>query len=447
MTSRDDKCISTPTVQINTNMARCPFHTDSKETLGPNNVSQWINCTNTSITFLNNDTKATEYYENINLGKPVLMLMAIGIALMGNFFTIFSYCKNFKMRTITNTLVVNLCAADLLSSIFDLPFWLSVLVGSPIYRQLLLCRGLFCFEDLFHIVAILTMCGIAVDRYFTLVKGLRRLMTHHRARVLILWSWIQAIISAAPWNLIHNLHGSRCRTFPHLYDPAIQIEVFNIFLKIINIVLPFLVSYYVFYRIVQAVRGRTKVNIDNNYVSRNYSAERFAVDAYKRSSKTAIILFFMFFICSIPYLCATLWSLVSSDKVGIGIGFIIYFIFTLKRSLFPAIYIFRNRVIWNYIQETLTCTFCRATDNAIQQDSLSYVPADQTTACFTVFGRKFYRSRIHPSVFDGENNYFPKNLEVCFVCNGKEVNAMTDRFTDITKEGDKKFVACSSSGQ
>ncbi|EDO32404.1 predicted protein, partial [Nematostella vectensis] len=130
------------------------------------------------------------------------MLLAIFIALIGNFFIIFSFFRNFKMRTITNTLVVNLSAADLLSSIFDFPFWLSIILGVPIYNNNILCRVLLSFEDLFQIVALLTMCGIALDRFVTLVKGLRRLMTHQRARFLILWSWVQAVISAAPWNMI-----------------------------------------------------------------------------------------------------------------------------------------------------------------------------------------------------------------------------------------------------
>lgn len=415
--------------------------------LGNNGQAGSVNCSIRNWSFVNNGTYDDNSIE-VNLGKATVMLFAIGVAVLGNFFIIFTYCKNFKMRTITNTLVVNLCAADLLSSIFDLPFWLSMTLGSTtVYNKLTLCRILFSFEDLFHIVAILTMCGIAVDRYVTLVKGLRRLMTHRRAHLLIVWSWIQAVISAAPWNLIHKLTGrKRCSTFSHFYEPSIRFEVFNIFFKVINIVFPFLVCYYVFYRIIQAVRGRSKVNIDNNYVSRNYSAERFAVDAYKRSSKTAIILFLMFFICTFPYLCATLWSLITSDRVGFGIGFITYFIFILKRSLFPAIYIFRNRVIWSYIQETLTCAFCRGNDSSSRQDSLAYVPTDQTTSCFTIFGRNFYRSRIDPTVFDGEKNYFPKNLEVCFVCDGKEVVAVADKFTDIAKIGEKKNNPSSSSG-
>ena len=162
--------------------------------------------------------------------------------------------------------------------------------------------------------------------------------------------------------------------------------------------------------------------------------------------KTAIILFLMFFICTFPYLCVTLWSVITTDRIGFGIGFITYFIFTLKRSLFPAIYIFRNRVIWSYIQETVTCAFCRGNDNSSHRDSLSYGAAtDQTTSCFTIFGRNFYRSRIDPSVFDGEKNYFPKNLEVCFVCDGKEVIAVADKFTDITKVAEKKSNPSSSS--
>lgn len=430
-------------VQMESNL--CHYAITSNSNFGFNNTTILLrNCSvnSTRIKGYNSETN-----EN-NLGKSSLMLLAIAIALLGNFFIIFTYCKNFKMRTITNTLVVNLCGADLMSSLFDIPFWLSLAIGTPIYRQLILCRALLCFEDLFNIIAILTMCGIAIDRFVTLVKGQRRLMTHKRARILILWSWIQALLSSAPWSLINSQEPARCRTFPHIYDAAIQIRTFDIFFKVINLVLPFLGSYFVFYRIVQAVRGRSKVSIDNNYVSRNYSAERFAVDAYKRSSKTAIILFLMFLVCTLPYLAVIIWTIITAKQIEFQLGFIVYFIFTLKRSLFPAIYIFRNRVIWNYIKETVNCVICRCAENPRQQDSLSYMQNEQPPSCFTIMGRNFYRTRIHPAVFDGENNYFPKNLEVCFTYNVDEKKA-TDHFTDITKEdskeGEKKVITCYSS--
>lgn len=423
----------------------CRYRQNSQQNITANITGTWGNCSMNGTQVVSNNTE--EIGVQNNLGKPSLMLVAVVIAVMGNFFIIFTYCKNFKMRTITNTLVVNLCCADLMSSLFDVPFWLSLALGSPLYRQLTICSALFCFEDLFHIIAILTMCGIAVDRFVTLVKGQRRLMTHRRARILILWSWIQGIISSAPWSFIKTLHPARCETFPHIYDPSIQIRTFDIFFRIINLVLPFLGSYFVFYRIVQAVRGRSRVSIDNNYVSRNYSAEKFAVDAYKRSSKTAIILFLMFLVCTLPYLAVTIWSIITAEKIGFELGFMIYFIFTLKRSLFPAIYIFRNHVIWNYIQDTISCFSCRRTENSRRQDALPYLPADHTTSCFTILGRNFYRTRIHPSVFDGENNYFPKNLEVCFT-NANEKKA-TDHFTDITREGaketEKRVIGCYSS--
>lgn len=420
----------------------CPYKITSKLSFGfDNNSIPWRNCSvNSTRIEGNHDDVITS--EN-HLGKPSLLLVTIIVALMGNFFIIFTFCKNFKMRTITNTLVVNLCGADLMSSIFDIPFWLSLALGSPVYRQLMICRVLFCFEDLFHIIAILTMCGIAFDRFITLVKGQRRLMTYRRARILILWSWTQAVLSSAPWSFINSLKPKRCQTFPHIYDPAIEIRTFDIFFKIINLVVPFLASYFVFYRIIQAVRGRSKVSIDNNYVSRNYSAERFAVDAYKRSSKTAIILFLMFLVCTFPYLIVILWTIVTDEKIGFQLGFAVYFIFTLKRSLFPAIYIFRNRVIWNYIKETLSCMICRGNDISRHQDSMSYLPNEKPASCFTIIGRNFHRTRIHPSVFDGENNYFPKNLEVCFTNNTNE-KTPTDQFTDIAKEdgklGEKKVI-------
>ncbi|RMX56103.1 hypothetical protein pdam_00010397 [Pocillopora damicornis] len=359
-----------------------------------------------TLNLTSNDSRQDNDDLNMGLATPArgfLIILNITLAILGNFFIILTYCRNFKMRTTTNTLVVSLCISDLLSAISDAPFWIAVLAKDLIYSNFVVCRVLLSFQDLFVVAALLNMCGIALDRFIILVKGLRRKMTRKRARMIVLWSWLQAILSALPWCLVSSTCKGRCYSFfPHIYEPEITPRMINIMFKSSNLVLPILIIYYVFIRILNSVRSSRKVNLENSYISRNSSAERFAVDAYKRSSKTAIILFTMFLFCTLSY-----------------------------RSLFPAIYIFRNRMIVSYLQETLRCGICLGSSSSNPRNSFAYT-ANNNSSCLSAFWRSSCRTRVHPAVYDGEHRQYPKHLDMYFMGSVRDTKSIIeDQFVNI----------------
>lgn len=360
------------------------------------------------------------------------MLFNISLAILGNFFIILTYCRNFKMRTVTNTLVVSLCISDMLSAVADTPFWISNLAKQPLYSNFVVCRIVLSFQDFFLVAALLNMCGIALDRFITLVRGLRRKMTRTRARIIVSWSWLQATVSAIPWCLASQTCEERCSSFfPHIYEPEITPRLLNIIFQLGHLMLPILFIYYVFLRVLNSVRSSRKVNLENSYISRNSSAEKFAVDAYKRSSKTAIILFTMFLVCTLPYLGVTVYSMATGNALtNFKAGFAIYCIFSFKRSLFPAIYIFRNRMILSYLQETFRCGIFGINSKANARDSFGYTATN--SSCFILFCRRSCRSRVHPTVYDGDHQHFPKHLDVYFAGNIKDPNSIIEeQFVNI----------------
>ena len=374
-------------------------------------------------------------------GKSAVMIISIAIALTGNFFILFTFVRNFKMRTTTNLLVVNLCFSDFLSALVEAPFWFSTLTEQQLIQQRpLLCRILLSFEDLFQIAALLNMCAISFDRFMALVRGSRRKISRKRAHQILAWCWAQSFVFTLPWGLLNNKEPDRCLYFPLFYEPGIDVRIVNVLFKVACIILPLAVVYYIFYRILKAARGNRKVSSESTYISRNSSAERFAVDAHRRSSKTAIILFLMFALCTLPYLGIIIWAMAEHHKhAHFSTGFAIYFVFSLKRSLFPAIYIFRNRVIVSYLTETMKCSVCKQQPkSSLAGSAFSYVPTSQNSPaldpgpCFVVFGRRSHRSRIHPSVYDGDHHYFPKNLDVYF-CTLKELSK-SNQFSDISAD-------------
>ena len=294
--------------------------------------------------------------------KAVFVVVVMAIAFIGNIFIVFSFFHNFKMRTITNTLVVNLCFTDAFSCALDLSFYAAVIGSWSFAKEQTACQVLFSFDHLLKVASILSMTGIALDRYFNLVRTAKRRMTLARARIVISWCWIQSLIAAVPWNLStstsSNLRKKLCSHFPYFFEPGMGIESISVFFKITCVLLPILFIYYVSHRIIKAVRRKRKIEVEETTsgVVTGISTERFAVQAFARSGLTAIILFGMYILCTAPFVVAILWTLASHEQIlSLQIGFTVYYFFKLKCALFPILYISRNRIILGWLRQKLSC--------------------------------------------------------------------------------------------
>lgn len=345
------------------------------------------------------------------------------------------------MRTTTNTLVVNLCVADFLSSVFEAAYWSSQMGGGRLHSHKIFCRVILAFEDLFQVASFLAMCGIAFDRYFVLVKSWKSKITRTKVRFTVACTWVLSTMAATPVELIQRTDTNRCLGFPHFYDPRTNSSAANILLKTFCILLPIWITYYVFFRIIIAVRQRGRVGVKNNYIQRNWSAEKFAVDAHSRSSKTAVVLFSMYLICTFPFSLAYLLNMAATGRVlrNINVAFIIYLVLSLRKPLFPAIYIFRNRAI----QDNLRIGFLskmRPTDSGQNPQDTSGGPttkSENSKDSWFSFGfvnnfwYSLWKPRVHPEVYDGENKHFPNNLDAYFSCNIREHRIQANGFTNI----------------
>lgn len=298
------------------------------------------------------------------IGKAILVLIALFLALIGNVFIIFSFFHNFKMRTITNTLVVNLCFTDTFSCALDLPYYVALIGSWPFTEDRTICQALVFFDHLLKVASILSMTGIALDRYLNLVRTYRRRMTLERARVVISWCWIQSLVSAIPWNVLSDSAqleikiGKLCSNFPYFFEPGMGLKYVAPFFKITCVLLPVLIIYYVSYRIIKAVRRKRKVEVEETTsgVVTGISTERFAVQAFVRSGVTAIILFGMYILCTAPFIVSVLWTLAAHKQIlSPQSAFAVYLLFRLKCVLFPVLYISRNRTILGYVREKLSC--------------------------------------------------------------------------------------------
>lgn len=297
-------------------------------------------------------------------GKLCLSILATVFTLLGNSVIVFSYCQNYKMRTATNTMVLNHCIADMFLVMSDIAFYVT-----PAYHPSLMESDVFCtlsvfFDCLFKVASILSMCGIALDRYANLVRTSRKRMTKERAVVVIVCCWLQSTTVAVPWNKLarsEDIVSERtlCRTLPRFFEAGLPINALSVFFKTVSVLLPLLGICYVSYRVFSTARRRRKVKIQegSRQVARRIS-ESFATRAHTRSPITAIILFVVYITCATPFVVAIVWSMFPRNNIlAPGVAFSVYFLFRLKGSLFPILYILRNRFVLSYLHKFVCCNF------------------------------------------------------------------------------------------
>lgn len=74
-----------------------------------------------------------------DIGRCVACVSLIVSSLLSNSVIVFSYCLNYKMRTTTNTMVLNHCLVDIFLALSDIAFYLT-----PAYVPRLMDSDLFC---------------------------------------------------------------------------------------------------------------------------------------------------------------------------------------------------------------------------------------------------------------------------------------------------------------
>lgn len=298
-------------------------------------------------------------------GKRSLCILVIVSTLLGNSAIVFSYCQNYKMRTATNTMVLNHCVADILLAMSDIAFYIT-----PDYHPRLMESDVFCtfsvfFDCLFKVASILSMCGIALDRYVNLVRNSRKRMTKQRTIVAIACCWLQSTIVASPWNKLAGPEENaskriRCRALPRFFEAGLPIHGLSVFFKAVAVLLPLLGVCYVSYHVFSTARQRRRVVIQEGpiRVTRRVSTAGFAARGQTRSPITAIILFTVYITCTAPFAVAITWSMFSRNAIlAPGVAFAVYFLFRLKGSLFPILYVLRNRFVLSYLHKLVRCDF------------------------------------------------------------------------------------------
>ncbi|NP_001161604.1 neuropeptide receptor-like protein 3 [Saccoglossus kowalevskii] len=149
----------------------------------------------------NNDT-ASMFNSTPSLSITVILSLLYGVislmSVLGNALVIFVVLRNKKMRTITNSFLVNLAISDIIQGLFATPFQFAPAI---LYRWPFgdfMCPFVPFIKTLSILVSIGTLTVISVDRYFAVCHPLRRRLTPCSTAVTVGIIWINGICTSTP---------------------------------------------------------------------------------------------------------------------------------------------------------------------------------------------------------------------------------------------------------
>ncbi|XP_068743058.1 QRFP-like peptide receptor isoform X1 [Montipora capricornis] len=136
--------------------------------------------------------------------RTTLYVVAMLVSLFGNSTVVWIVRKNRNMRTLTHYLIVNMAVADLLITVFHMPYKLkvqltnsyAVIVGGLIGT--LICKLVGYIQDVSIASSILSLTVISVDRFLVVRFPLKHVTLLKRPRFVIVPIWIISAFMCSP---------------------------------------------------------------------------------------------------------------------------------------------------------------------------------------------------------------------------------------------------------
>ena len=138
----------------------------------------------------------------LQVGIEVTIAVLICIAcIVGNSLVVVTIHRNPRLNSITNMLVENLAWTDIIMATLHLPFWIASMRSGQWLFGHLACKFVGFSELVFGTASLQTMAGIAVNRYFSIVKRnyfVKYFSDRKTTYVIIIATWVFPVLVCSP---------------------------------------------------------------------------------------------------------------------------------------------------------------------------------------------------------------------------------------------------------
>ena len=134
----------------------------------------------------------------------------MALSLIGNLLVIAAFYRNKTLRTAVYYFIVNMAISDLITSMIDLPWWISTIYHDGLWLVdgvlgTILCKLVHTAWEISTFVSILSLLGIAADRFHAVLFPMKSaLFSQNKRRLTIAAIWV---VSVACW--AHLPYGAK----------------------------------------------------------------------------------------------------------------------------------------------------------------------------------------------------------------------------------------------
>lgn len=241
----------------------------------------------------------------LQLGIEVTIAVLICVTcIVGNSLVVIAIHRTPRLNTITNMLVENLAWTDISMATLHLPFWIASMYSGQWPLGHVACRLVGFSELVFGTASLQTMAGIAINRYFSIVKRnlyVKYFSDRETTYLIIAFSWIVPLIVCSPplygWGTIeYSNKFNDCTMGWNVND--ISFVVFLLTISILTTMIIIICCYFAIFKFVR----RSSRQIQNHIQSEIHSNPHINTTTAKRETK--IIEVFVAVVC-VYVLCWT----------------------------------------------------------------------------------------------------------------------------------------------
>ncbi|XP_013406184.1 QRFP-like peptide receptor [Lingula anatina] len=239
----------------------------------------------------------------------VLYIVVFLVSLAGNIVVVMVYASNKTLRTVTSVFILSLTGSDLLITFFCIPFNIGMILSKYWVFGGFACRMVPYVQNVSVSCSTLSLCSIAIDRYYSCVQPLKKKHIHTYARALKLMAvvWAVSIVVNIPVLLSYQLLSIPVETAGHqetrsfcIWASDWTINTFNITFIFFLFVIPFTIMTGLYLKIGHFMFVRRPVGTASS------TLEDVFTRAKKRAIKMMIIVVLVFTACWAPLMTYTL---------------------------------------------------------------------------------------------------------------------------------------------
>ncbi|XP_054850610.1 C-C chemokine receptor type 7 [Eublepharis macularius] len=173
---------------------------------------------------------------------PAMYTLVCVVGLAGNILVMVTYIYFKRLKTMTDTYLLNLALADILF-LMTLPFWATSAAKHWVFKEFA-CKAIHCVSRMSFFSGMLLLLSISIDRYFAIVQApsAHRLRSERvlASKITCLSIWILAFILSIP-ELVYRHVYEPDQQLPRCTIRTVNLLAFDTGIRVSQMVIGFLV--------------------------------------------------------------------------------------------------------------------------------------------------------------------------------------------------------------